>query len=89
MRGDWSSEKNQPSFLFCRRLVAMLATKNESFIRKRGYSPKEAAAATGLSLATINRGIADGSIPSTKYKDRRIISDETIERLISPADSAA
>jgi len=70
----------------------MLATKNESptpSIRKRGYSPKEAAAATGLSLATINRGIADGSIPSTKFKDRRIISDEAIDALVSPAESAA
>jgi excisionase family DNA binding protein len=71
----------------------MLATtKNESptavTIRKRGYSPKEAAAATGLSLATINRGIADGSIPSTKFKDRRIISDETINALVSPEVAA-
>ena len=67
----------------------MLVTKTGSptpvTIRKRGYSPKEAAAATGLSIATINRGIADGSIPSTKYKDRRIISDETINKIIQPA----
>jgi hypothetical protein len=53
-------------------------------IRKRGYSPKEVATATGLSLASINRGIADGSIPSTKFKDRRIISDSTIDALIDP-----
>jgi excisionase family DNA binding protein len=57
--------------------------------RKRGYSPKEASIALGLSLATINRGIADGSIPSTKFKDRRIISDETIDALVSPAESVA
>jgi hypothetical protein len=69
----------------------MLTTSSPSpiSIRKRGYSPKETAAATGLSLATINRGIADGSIPSTKYKHRRIISDKTIEALVSPAESAA
>jgi excisionase family DNA binding protein len=70
----------------------MPATKNDSttpVIRKRGYSPKEAAAATGLSLATVNRGIADGSIPSTKFKDRRIISDETIDALVAPAESVA
>lgn len=52
---------------------------------KRGHSPKEAAAITGLSLATINRGIYDGSIPSTKFKNRRIISDETINKLLAPA----
>ena len=56
-------------------------------MRKLGYSPKEAAAVTGLSLATINRGIADGSIPSTKYKDRRIISHETIAALIAPVEA--
>jgi excisionase family DNA binding protein len=69
--------------------VTIKGTPVNAPIRKRGYSPKEAAAATGLSLATINRGIADGSIPSTKYKDRRIISDATIDALVSPAESAA
>ena len=53
-------------------------------VRKRGYSPKEAATATGLSLASINRGIADGSIPSTKFKDRRIICDTVIDAIVSP-----
>jgi hypothetical protein len=58
-------------------------------VRKRGYSPQETAEATGLSLATVHRGIRDGSIPSKKYKNRRIISDETIERLVAPNDNAA
>jgi hypothetical protein len=53
-------------------------------IKKRGYSVDETVIITGLSRATIYRGIADGSIPSTKYKDRRIISDAVIDAIVSP-----
>jgi len=68
----------------------MSVTENpQPAIRKRGFSPKEVAAATGLSIASITRGIADGSIPSRKFKGRRIISDKTIERLVAPATEVA
>lgn len=56
---------------------------------KKGYSPKEAATTIGVSIATITRGIKDGSIPSKKYKGRRIISAETIEKLVAPATEDA
>ena len=58
-----------------------------STITKRGFSPREAAEATGLSLATINRGIRDGTIPSKKFKDRRIISSRAIDALVEPPES--
>jgi hypothetical protein len=53
-------------------------------VRKRGYSVDETVVITGLSRATICRGIADGSIPSSKFKDRRIISDTVIDAIVLP-----
>jgi excisionase family DNA binding protein len=54
-------------------------------VRQRGFSPEEVATITGLSVGTIRRGVADGTIPSTKYKRSRIISEETVETLLAPA----
>jgi DNA-directed RNA polymerase specialized sigma24 family protein len=54
-------------------------------IPKRGYSPAETAAALGVSLPTINRAIYTGRIASSKIMGRRVISLETIDRLLSPA----
>lgn len=52
-------------------------------IPKRGHSPRETAAALGVSLATVNRGIYEGKIPSTKILGRRVVSNETIQKLLS------
>lgn len=57
-------------------------------IPKRGHSPREAAAALGVSLATVNRGIYEGQIPSTKILGRRVVSDETITALLAGEDPA-
>lgn len=54
-------------------------------IPQRGYSPREAAVALGVSVPTVNRGIYEGKIPSTKILGRRVISAETIDALLSPA----
>jgi len=54
-------------------------------IPKRGYSPAETAVALGVSLPTVNRGIYTGKIASSKIMGRRVISLETIDRLLSPA----
>jgi excisionase family DNA binding protein len=58
-------------------------------VPQRGYSPAETAAALGVSLPTVNRGIYDGKIPSTKIMGRRVISLETIDRLLSPSTEVA
>jgi DNA invertase Pin-like site-specific DNA recombinase len=57
-------------------------------IQKLGYSPEETAIMTGLSLSTVHRGIRDGTIPSTKYKERRIITGSTIEGIIKPTNGS-
>jgi excisionase family DNA binding protein len=59
-------------------------TSPSSPVRKRGFDAQETATIVGLSLSTVNRGVRDGSIPSTKYGNRRIISEETIESLLAP-----
>jgi excisionase family DNA binding protein len=66
------------------RLLIMKKETKPDPIRKRGFSPAEVAAATGLSRATIHRGIRDGTIPSAKFGQRRIVTEATIEKILAP-----
>jgi excisionase family DNA binding protein len=47
-----------------------------------GLSVKEAAAAAGLSAATINRRIRDKTLPSSKVVGRRIITPQNLRAMI-------
>ena len=53
-------------------------------VHRFGYSPTEAAVATGLSLSTVNRKLATGELKSVKVGRRRVISPEALERLCNP-----
>ena len=48
------------------------------------FNIPQVAKMSGLSTATVSRGVADGSIASTKFRGRRIITMETIRKLIAP-----
>lgn len=52
---------------------------------KRFFSRNEAAEVLGLSLPTISRRLADGSIPFTKLGGKVLIPAEAIERLVARA----
>ena len=49
---------------------------------KRSYSVAEVAEALGLSRTTVDRRIADGSIPSLKLGHRRLIPADAFEDLL-------
>ena len=49
-------------------------------------TPKEFGAAVNLSLATVYRGVHDGSIPSVRISKRKIlIPEDALERGLPPA----
>jgi excisionase family DNA binding protein len=58
-------------------------------VHRFGYSPTEAAVATGLSLSTINRKLAAGDLKAAKVGRRRIIPPEELERLCRPQEQPA
>lgn len=57
-------------------------------LNKRFYSRKEVALILSLSLPTIARRLADGSIPFVKLGARVLIPAEVIERLTGSAYSS-
>jgi predicted DNA-binding transcriptional regulator AlpA len=56
-------------------------------LKPAAVSIAEFAVLSGLSPATINRRIADGTIPSTKYLGRRLIAYSEVERLREGAET--
>lgn len=50
-------------------------------IERIGYSPKEVAAAWGVDVKTIYKGIHDGTIPAIKLGDRYIVTKPVMDRL--------
>lgn len=55
-------------------------------IQKRFTSRQEAAEALGLSLPTITRRLADGSIPHTKLGSRVLIPSAFLDNLLEKTD---
>ena len=55
-------------------------------LHRFGYSPTEAAVATGLSLSTVNRKLAAGELKSVKVGRRRVIPTAELERLCRPQE---
>ncbi len=60
-----------------------MATKVQPVVPRLAYSPAEAAEALGVSRATINIHIADGTIPSVKLGGRRLIRRADLEALLT------
>jgi len=56
---------------------------------KIAYSPREAAAATSLSLRQITRAISSGALKSSKVGRRRVIARIHLERYISGGSTDA
>jgi excisionase family DNA binding protein len=53
---------------------------------KIAYSPREAAAATSLSLRKITRAISSGELKSSKIGRRRIIQRNDLETFLRGSD---
>lgn len=56
-------------------------------MEKVALSPREFAAATGLSLASVYHAIRDGEIPSARIGRRILIAVSTLERLLEAEGS--
>jgi len=52
-------------------------------LERIGYAPKEVAAALGVDIKTIYKGIHDGTIPVIKLGDRYIVTKPVIDRLVN------
>lgn len=50
---------------------------------------RDIAEATGVSMRTIRRWIADGILPSTRVGGARLVPKTALERLLSPASEIA
>jgi len=55
----------------------------------RFCSARQAGEVFGVSYPTVNRWIADGTLPSIKIAGRRLIAVATIEKLVADATAQA
>lgn len=58
-------------------------------VPRLAYSVAEAAEALGMSRATVNVHIADGTIPSVKIGGRRLIRRDALDALLASSEGAA